>query len=218
MPIITARPGPAATAAVAGPASASAAIPFNAGALRDAAYDKHTPVAHGEGYKAKTDLSAGSMAAVKQALASWGHFEASKMTAVPQEGVTMRLVAFEYHSNKPMEAWLDQVPEDKIMELNVATCVSGHDNLPHATFARENVYVAEVRGPDGKVVQTPAFGPGLTKQEEYASVSPRLTFDISKPGDYVVTCAPRGSAGSGGYIEARTLVLHITGKEPTVAV
>ena len=216
MPIITARPGPATTAAVAGPTAAAA--PFNAGALRDAAYDKHTPVAHGEGNKAKTDLTAGSMAAVKQELASWGHFDASKMTAVPQAGVTMRLVAFEYHSNKPMEAWLDQVPEDKILEMNIATCVSGHDNLPHAKFARENVYVAEVRGPDGKVVQTPAFGPGLSKQEEYASVSPTLTFDISKPGDYVITCAPRGSAGSGGYIEARTLVLHITGKEPTVPV
>ncbi len=220
MPIPVTRPS---TAGVSGPAATTAptaekAAPHNAAALRDAAYDKHTPVKDGEGYKVKTDLKANSMAAVKQALASWGHFEASKMTAVPQEGITMRLVAFEYHSGKPMEAWLDAVPEDKILELNVATCVSGHDNLPHAKFALENVYIAEVRGPNGKTVQSPPFGPGITKQEEYASVSPTLTFDISKPGDYVVTCAPRGSAGSGGYIEARKLIIHITGTEPTVAV
>jgi hypothetical protein len=203
------------TAAAGAPATQTK---FDAKALRDAAYDKHTPVKNGEGYKQKQDLAPSSLSQVKSSLASWGHFEASKMAAVPKDNITMRVVSYEYHSGKPMEAWLDAVPEDKIFELNVATCVSGHDKLPHAKFAKENVYIAEVRGPDGKTTRSEPFGPGITKQEEYSSVSPTLTIDVSKPGDYVVTCAPRGSAGAGGYIEARKLVIHITGNEPTINV
>ena len=191
---------------------------FDAKALRDAAYDKHVPVKNGEGYKQKQDMTPSSLGQVKSSLASWGRFEASKIAAVPKDNITMRVVSYEYHSGKPMEAWLDAVPEDKVLELNVATCVSGHDKLPHAKFAKENVYIAEIRGPDGKTTRSAPFGPGVTKQEEYASVSPTMTIDVSKPGDYVVTCAPRGSAGAGGYVEARKLIIHITGKEPTIDV
>jgi hypothetical protein len=213
------RPGVAGIGNVAATAGAQAAqTKFDAKALRDAAYDKHTPVKNGEGYKGKQDLQPSSLSSVKSSLASWGRWEASKMTAVPADNITMRVVSYEYHSGKPMEAWLDAVPEDKILELNVATCVSGHDNLPHAKFAKENVYVAEIRGPDGKTTRSKPFGPGVTKQEEYSSVSPALTIDVSKPGDYVVTCSPQGSFGAGGYIEARKLVIHITGNEPTVKV
>jgi hypothetical protein len=95
------------------------------------------------------------------------------------------------------------------------TCVSGHDGLPHARFATENVYVAEVNGPTGRLQSAP-FGPGISHREEYASVSPTLSLDVSRPGDYVVTCAPRGSAGTGGYIEARKLIIHVTGREPAI--
>lgn len=208
---VTANVSPSAVAANAG-----AAVAFNAQALRDAAFAAHTPVHNGEGYKATQDLTSKSLASIKSSLASWGRFEASKMVPVPAADVTMRVVSYEYHSGKAMEAWLDAVPDDKILELNVVTCVSGHDNLPHAKFAQSNIYVAEVRGPGGKVTRSADFGPGVSKQEEYSSVSPKLTIDISTPGDYVVTCAPGGSAGAGGYIEARKLVIHVTGKEPTI--
>lgn len=191
--------------------------PFNARALRDAALAAHQPVAHGEGYKQAMDVSAASLSSLKSSYASWGHFEASKMMAVPQGNAQLRVVAFEYHSNKPMEAWLDALPADKTLKLNVVTCVSGHDNLPHARFATDNVYVAEVRGPDGKVVRSPDFGPGVSHQQEYSSVSPTLAIDLSKPGDYVITCAPKGSGGSGGYVEARKLILHVTGREPVAS-
>jgi hypothetical protein len=196
--------------------TAPAAGPWNAAALRDAALAAHTPVRNGEGYKSAQDVTSRSLSSLKSAYASWGRFEASKMMAVPVDDVTMRVVAFEYHSGKAMEAWLDAVPDDKILEVNVVTCVSGHDNLPSAKFAKDNVYVAEVRGPDGKVVRSPDFGPGVTRQEEFSSVSPKLTVDISRPGDYVVNCAPKGSAGAGGYVEARKLVIHVTGREPTI--
>lgn len=213
MPIVT-RPVTAPTTIA--PSSAGASVPFNARALRDAALAAHTPVPNGEGYKHAQDVTASSLSSLKSSYASWGHFEASKMMAVPADGVTLRVVAYEYHSGKAMEAWLDAVPSDKKLQLNVVTCVSGHDNLPHARFAQSNVYVAEARGPTG-IVRSADFGPGLTQQEEYSSVSPKLTIDISKPGDYVVTCAPKGSAGTGGYVEARALVIHVTGREPTIA-
>lgn len=199
------------------PGAVPDATPFNARSLRDAALAAHQPVANGEGYKQALDVSAASLASLKSSYASWGHFEASKMMAVPQGSAVLRVVAFEYHSNKPMEAWLDALPADKTLKLNVVTCVSGHDNLPHARFATDNVYVAEVRGPDGSVVRSPEFGPGLSHQEEYSSVSPTLSIDLSKPGDYVITCAPKGSGGSGGYVEARKLILHVTGREATLS-
>lgn len=197
-------------------ASSTPAAPFNARALRDAALAAHTPVKNGEGYKNAQDITARNLPSLKSSFASWGRFEASKMMAVPADDVTLRVVAYEYHSGKAMEAWLDAVPDDKILELNVVTCVSGHDNLPSAKYAQSNVYVAEVRGPGGKTTRSADFGPGVTKQEEYSSVSPKLTIDISTPGDYVVTCAPKGSAGAGGYVEARKLVIHVTGREPTI--
>jgi hypothetical protein len=203
------------TATALASASSNSAAPFNARALRDAALAAHTPVKNGEGYKNAQDITARSLPSLKLAFESWGRFEASRMMAVPADDVTLRVAAYEYHSGKAMEAWLDAVPDDKILELHVVTCVSGHDNLPSATYARTNVYVAEVRGPTG-VVRSADFGPGVTKQEEYSSVSPKLTIDISKPGDYVVTCAPKGSAGVGGYVEARKLVIHVTGREPTI--
>lgn len=190
--------------------------PGSAAALRDAAFDAHVPVPNGEGSKQKADLTSASLSAVRQQLASWGRWEASRMVAVPVDpAVTLRTVSFEYHSNKPMEAWLDAVPASKRLELQVVTCVSGHDNLPHARFATENIYEARASGPTGALT-SPAFGPGLSHREEYASVSPPLTLDISRPGDYVVTCAPRGSAGTDGYLEARKLVIHVTGREPTI--
>lgn len=218
MPTVSRPAATVAPAATAAPgAAAGLAAAFNAKGLRDAALQAHTPVKNGEGYKNAQDLSAASLSSLKSSFASWGHFEASKMVAVPKDaGVMLRVVAYEYHSGKPMEAWLDAVPDDKILELNVVTCVSGHDNLPHAKFATSNVYVAEVRGPGGKVTKSADFGPGVSKQEEYSSVSPTLTIDVSKPGDYVVTCAPKGSAGAGGYVEARKLIIHVTGTEPTI--
>jgi hypothetical protein len=189
---------------------------WNAAALRDAAYDAHVPVPHGEGSKQKTNLTAAGLSSVKNELASWGHFDASRMVAVPVDpAVVLRTVSFEYHSNKPMEAWLDAVPSSKKLELQVVTCVSGHDNLPHARFATENIYEARVTGPSGTLT-SPSFGPGISHREEYSSVSPTLKIDISQPGDYVVTCAPRGSAGTGGYVEARQLIVHVTGREPTL--
>jgi hypothetical protein len=197
--------------------AASPAGPWNAASLRDAALAAHTPVKNAEGFKSAQDITPKSLPSLKSSFASWGHFEASKMMAVPKDNVTLRVASYEYHSGRPMEAWLDAVPEDGILELQVVTCVSGHDGLPHAKFARDNVYVAEVIGPGGKVVRSPAFGPGVTKQEEYSSVSPTLTIDVRVPGDYVVTCAPRGSAGAGGYPEARRLVIHVTGREPTIS-
>lgn len=184
-------------------------------AARDAAYAAHVPVRGGEGSKQKANLTAAQLPAVKAELASWGHFDASRMVALPVDPkVTLRAVSFEYHSGKPMEAWLDAVPSSKKLELQVVTCVSGHDGLPHARFATENVYVAQATGPTGQQ-QTAPFGPGISQREEYASVSPTLKLDVSQPGDYVVTCAPRGSAGTGGYVEARQLVIHVTGREPT---
>jgi hypothetical protein len=183
---------------------------------RDAAFDAHVPVVGGEGVKRKDDLRADRLPAVRQELAAWGRFDASRMVALPVDPrVTLRAVSFEYHSGKPMEAWLDAVSADRRLELQVVTCVSGHDGLPHARFATENVYVAQVVGPTGTLQSAP-FGPGVSHREEYASVSPTLRLDLAKPGDYVVTCAPRGSAGTGGYVEARKLVLHVTGREPTL--
>jgi hypothetical protein len=212
------RPAPTAPASPAAAAVAAAAArpsTDEARARRDAAYDAHVAVPHGEGVKQKADLTAARLPSVKQELAHWGHYDASRMVALPVDpAVTLRAVSFEYHSNKPMEAWLDAVPASKKLALQVVTCVSGHDGLPHARFATENVYVAEVSGPSGRQQSAP-FGPGVSQREEYSSVSPALTFDVSQPGDYVVTCAPRGSAGTGGYVEARKLVIHVTGREPT---
>jgi hypothetical protein len=202
---------PAAASVVAAAAGRPAAS-----ALRDAAYDAHVAVPGGEGVKQKSDLTAARLPAVKQELANWGHYDASRMVALPTNpAVTLRAVSFEYHSGRPMEAWLDAVPASKELELQVVTCVSGHDGLPHARFATENVYIAEINGPSGPKQSAP-FGPGISQREEYSSVSPTLKFDISRPGDYVVTCAPRGSAGTGGYVEARKLIIHVTGREPTI--
>lgn len=210
---------PGSTAPSVRPSSTSQAAPTataEATRLRDAAYDAHVPVRGGEGIKRKDDLTADRLQSVRQELAAWGHVDASRMVALPKDpGVTLRAVAYEYHSNKPMEAWLDAVPAQRKLDLQVVTCVSGHDGLPHARFATENVYIAEVNGPTGRQQSAP-FGPGVSHIEEYASVSPTLTVDVSRPGDYEVTCAPRGSAGTGGYVEARKLILHVTGREPTL--
>jgi hypothetical protein len=206
------RPAPATPAS----ATPTETTTSEARRLRDAAFDAHVPVHGGEGVKHKDDLTADRLPVVRQELASWGHFDASRMVALPKDPrVTLRAVSFEYHSGKAMEAWLDAVPGNRRLELQAVTCVSGHDGLPHARFATENVYVAEVNGPTGRLQSAP-FGPGVSHREEYSSVSPTLPIDVSRPGDYVVTCAPRGSAGTGGYVEARKLVLHITGREPTL--
>ncbi|MBM4280714.1 MAG: hypothetical protein FJ137_08105 [Deltaproteobacteria bacterium] len=207
---------PPASTATAAPTSPTRAPAGEAQRLRDAAFDAHVPVAGGEGVKRKDDLRADCLPAVRQELAAWGRSDASRMVALPTDPrVTLRAASFEYHSGRPMEAWLDAVPVDRWLDLKVVTCVSGHDGLPHARFATENVYVAHVAGPTGSLQGAP-FGPGVSQREEYASVSPPLRLDLTKPGDYVVTCAPRGSAGTGGYVEARKLVLHVTGREPTL--
>ncbi len=193
---------------------------FNASVLRDEALRNHIPVPGGEGVKQPYNLNSASLQSVTAMLASWGTWDASRMLPVPQAGQPMlRIAAYEYHSGRAMEGWIDALPKDKKLKLNVVTCVSGHAGNPFETFARENKYRLAVRGPDGQVLAKQSFGPGYSNGsvKEYASQSPTVEIDVSKPGDYVIECAPDGSAGIGGYMEARRLILHITGKEPGMA-
>lgn len=204
-------------------ASAAQAAPaFDAAALRNTALRSHRPVPHGEGVAQPYDLSSASLQSVTAMLAYWGTIDASRMLPVPQAGQpTLRVAAYEYQSDLPMEAWVDALPKDKKLKLNVVTCVSGHAGLPAAKFARENKYTLSVKGPDGKVQARQSFGPGYSNGavEEYASRSPSIELDLSRPGNYVIDCAPDDpSSGVGGYIEARRLILHITGREPEMTV
>lgn len=196
-------------------ARGGSAKPFNARAARDAAYDAHEQVQGGEGFKQRVDAEPGTISRFHQQLSHW--FDASKMVAVPEAGMpALRIVAYEYHSHKPMEAWLDAIPKGGKLKLRVAVCVSRHDKLPFEEFAKTNVYVVSASGPTGRT-SVPQFGPGISKQKEYASTSAVLEIDVSKPGDYMIDAYPRGSAGVGGYVEARRIVLHVTGQEPKQA-
>lgn len=85
-------------------------------------------------------------------------------------------------------------------------------------FARENVYNVSVRLPDGKVIKKRFDSegndppkPGRKDHAHTASNSGEIEIDISAYAgkDIVVQAWPDGSAGVGGYREAREIVLHL---------
>lgn len=206
------RPAQLSTSTLSTGSTSSAAV-----SLRDAALQAHRPVPGGEGTKTPYDLDAASAGSMRRFLSFWGQTDASRMFPIPAKGQpTLRVATYEYHSGLPMEGWLDAVPANKKLQMSALTCVSAHGGLDFEKFARENKYQLRVSGPDGKVQVERRFGPGYSNGavKEYASESPAFEIDISKPGNYVIDCAPDGSGGVGGYVEARRLILHITGKEP----
>jgi hypothetical protein len=198
-----------------GQAQSGVVAPSNAQALRDAAFNAHVQVQNADGYKTKREIEPGSGNRIQAWLATYGTWDASRMMVVPEKNVRLYVVEYEYHSGKGMEAWADSVPANGILELRFGASVSGHNNLDHKKLSTNNIYEASISGPSGSKRVNP-FGPGVSKIAGYASLSDVVSVDISKPGDYHFTCSPLGSAGTGGFNEARSLVLHITGNERKV--
>jgi hypothetical protein len=184
--------------------------------LRDAAFQAHVRVAGApaDDSKEALDVTPGMESRFLQVLANWGHFDASRMVPIPQKGSpNLCMVRYEYHSGKPMEAWLDAKPKDGKLKLKAAICVSGHDGLPHDQFANSNIYEGEIRSPQGTCQRIPLFGPGVSKKPEHASLSAEFEIDVSRPGDYTIDFYPIGSCKVFGYVEMRRLILHVTGNE-----
>lgn len=85
-------------------------------------------------------------------------------------------------------------------------------------FARENIYNVSIRLPDGKVIKKRFDSegndppkPGRKDTAHTATNSGEIEIDISAYAgkDIVVQAWPDGSAGVGGYREAREITLHL---------
>ncbi len=130
------------------------------------------------------------------------------------ENADLWVLRYAYQSHKPMEAWLANKPSDGKLKLNVITTPSWHVGSDNAAmtatakkFALANTYHAEVIYADGTRESKTFKVNGNTP--EWSSVSPTFEIDLNKhPGDIRVRVWAQGSAGVGGYIEARETIIH----------
>ncbi len=119
-----------------------------------------------------------------------------------------------YGTHKPMTLSLKKALPDDRLDLTICLNVSGHDfkdskdtPLPDAkqrieARAKDNRYVIQVTRPNGTVERMTgieAKGALTTAQD--------ISLRGMKPGTTVVEAWPEGSAGVGGYVEGRRLVI-----------
>jgi hypothetical protein len=119
-----------------------------------------------------------------------------------------------YGTHKPMTLSLKKALPDDRLDVTVCLNVSGHDFkdsqdrlLPDAkqrleARAKDNRYVIQVTRPDGTIERMTgieAKGALTTAQD--------ISLRGMKPGTTVLEAWPEGSAGVGGYVEGRRLVI-----------
>lgn len=167
----------------------------------------------------------GCLADVKKFLASKRDASTTHLVA---ENAALFVVRYPHCSGKPMEAWLDGMPPDGKLRLNLAITPSWHFGATEAEmdknakhYARSNVYEVEVAFPDGKL-QRLVFdvnGKSTTaqtcqsEQEVLATSSPTFDIDLGhyRGQDVAIRGWPRGSCGVTGFREARETILHVPG-------
>ncbi len=140
---------------------------------------------------------------------------------VAATNATLWTIGFGYGTHKAREAYLTDVPADGKVSFTVICSPSGHvgnaaDGASYRrnldNFARTNRYVAEIwhRAPDGSMRRLQSNRFGVNNPPEYATASPELTVDVSQlKGALVMRGWAEGSAGIGGYVEARETVVHL---------
>ncbi len=147
-------------------------------------------------------------------------------THLVAENAGLFVLRYPYHSNKPMEAWLDRVPTGGQLRMNLVITPSWHFGTTEAQmdangkkFARTNVYEVEVQFPDGRRqrLKFDVNGRATTAksctsdQEVFATASPVIAIDLKsyRGQDIIIRAWPTGSAGVLGFREARETTLHV---------
>ena len=85
--------------------------------------------------------------------------------------------------------------------------VSAHHNLPKDTYARSNRYDIWLKHPDGAHEVVEDIATPFVSQPIEGYATPHLLKVKLQPGSTMLTFAPRGSAGVGGYMNGRTIEL-----------
>jgi hypothetical protein len=102
---------------------------------------------------------------------------------------------------------IDGAKAGEEIELVVVMPVSGHHNLPKDTYARTNRYDIWLKHPDGAHEMIEDVATPFVSQPLEGYATPHLLKVKLQPGSTMLTFAPRGSAGVGGYMNGRTIEL-----------
>ena len=148
-------------------------------------------------------------------------------TMLTADNANLHVLRHNYTSHRGMDAWVISRPKDGKLKLNLTITPSWHaggDDDKRCIelgkeFAKTNIYNLKITYPDGTTEtkrfdvegnENPKRGYRAAK-EHYATISPDFEIDMDKWKGQTVKIEgwADGSAGVGGYIEARQTNLHL---------
>ena len=149
-------------------------------------------------------------------------------TTMMSANVDFQLLQHSYGTGKPMYGFLEKMPKDGKLKLQLTITPSGHNGEANARkWSKENTYNARVGYMNGgrfvELAKTQFDGNGKettqrtvqTGKENWAPTSPDLEVDLKQfkkdhPGkELVLEGWPNFSAGVGGYSEARRTIIDV---------
>lgn len=116
--------------------------------------------------------------------------------------------SFAYHTNRAKEANLTSTPPGGVLNVTVLVSVSGHTGEVETFAADPNqTFEVFVTDPNGNT-QTYTIKRDSPKGKQYVAMID-LNIPVTQEGTYIISGAPSGSGGPGGYIEGREYRLHV---------
>ena len=192
--------------------SQRAAHPYNPNADRD------------PGGSSASSVPAGSVGQIHRQL---NRSRDAGNTMVTADNANLEVLRHNYTAHRGMDMWVSKAPADGKLKMNMTITPSWHaggDNQQKCIdFAKEfavtNIYNLKITYPDGTSEtkrfdvegnENPKRGYRASK-EHFATISPDFEIDMNKwKGKTVkIEAWAAGSAGAGGYVEARQTNLHL---------
>jgi len=155
-------------------------------------------------------------------------FDGVASTTMMSANVDFQLLEYTYGTGEPMRAYIEDMPKNGLLKLQLSITPSGHNGIESAVrWAQTNTYQARVgyleNGRFQELDSTHFDSDGNETQQRqvqvaepnYAPTSPDLEVDLHQfrkdhPGkELVLEGWPYDSAGVGGYIEARRTIIDV---------